>query len=464
MAREEYTAIVAEGQRIEWTALRATKGGVGVDRQDALEWERPEGDGEPDPSVWLKPLKQRADLSGASLALTIPAERTLLRVMNFPTADPEELRGMVDLQAGKISPFPVDQLAISYEVLAQTEEQSHVLLAAVPRDVVEKLGAPYLQARLAPRRVDVDTLGCLRLIQEREDLLETGRDFILLVREHSTDLIVLQDRVPILFRSLSAPDSLSEEHFEDELLEELNYTLTALEAEWGPSGIARLLIYGGGDVCRRVGQRFHEQSGMAVDERNIAAALPISEGLAYRARDPRALNLAPAPWAAKLSARRMVRRIMAASLAVATLWLAAVVGEGALLKVYQNRFDRLKKRVAELEAPAEQIKLIRERVRSLEEYAGRTHTSLECLREVSALMPEGLDLLSFNYRKNQQVSLRGLSSSVSKESIIDFIQKLEQSEFFASVKEQSVTTRNVKGQRQSEFRITVNLLEESETP
>ena len=60
-----------------------------------------------------------------------------------------------------------------------------------------------------------------------------------------------------------------------------------------------------------------------------------------------------------------------------------------------------------LEQSAAKIASLTNKIASLTQYGNRSHSALECLREISALLPQGVDLSSFSYKKGASLSLRG---------------------------------------------------------
>ena len=66
--------------------------------------------------------------------------QALLRVAELPAVDPDELKGMVDLQVDKVSPFPPDSTVTSFEVVQQSETASGVLMAALDRKTADSIG------------------------------------------------------------------------------------------------------------------------------------------------------------------------------------------------------------------------------------------------------------------------------------------------------------------------------------
>jgi cell division protein FtsB len=65
-------------------------------------------------------------------------------------------------------------------------------------------------------------------------------------------------------------------------------------------------------------------------------------------------------------------------------WLLAVLAVVGGLMLENRRVAALTAEVAELKKPAAEVEQMKDQVRSLERYADRTASGLECLREVVA--------------------------------------------------------------------------------
>jgi len=81
----------------------------------------------------------------------------------------------------------------------------------------------------------------------------------------------------------------------------------------------------------------------------------------------------------------------------------------------------------------------------------RTYSSLECLRETALLLPSGVELNSFAYKKKDAVDLRGQASSA--DPVYDYVEALERSELFGKVTPGDIRTRMKQGTRSTEFKI-----------
>ncbi|MDZ4198166.1 MAG: hypothetical protein U1E27_02670, partial [Kiritimatiellia bacterium] len=95
---------------IEWTTLRVNPGG----RTDASPVKTESADFTPaDRPTSLHAACRRM---GGRVSLALPSSDMLLRVWSLPPSAPEEIGGMIELQIDKISPFPIEEMTIAWEV------------------------------------------------------------------------------------------------------------------------------------------------------------------------------------------------------------------------------------------------------------------------------------------------------------------------------------------------------------
>jgi len=89
-------------------------------------------------------------------------------------------------------------------------------------------------------------------------------------------------------------------------------------------------------------------------------------------------------------------------------------------------------------------------------YTNRSDSALECLREVTQLLPAGdIEFVSYSYTKGKGVTLRGTAQN--NDIAYNFFSKLAESGLFDSLKDQSVTTRTTKGERRTVYSVTLVL-------
>ena len=118
------TGVCVKQNRLEWTVLRRVKEVWEVHTRGTAELTGPLG-GE---GVGAALRPQIKSFRG-KLAVALPGDQVLLRVTLLPSTDPEELRGMAELQTDRYSPFPVETMALGAETVESTETSALVAMA-----------------------------------------------------------------------------------------------------------------------------------------------------------------------------------------------------------------------------------------------------------------------------------------------------------------------------------------------
>jgi len=448
------TGIHFTDEIVEWAVLRKNRRGTEKLLDGTLPL--PEGffEQENAPLFPTEVLPEiRKNLKGI-VTVSLPSSQLLMRVIELPSAEADELRGMVELQIDQISPFPVDQMTVSYEVLHQTENHSRVLAVAAPRKVVDALGELFKAEDVYIRSLDAEILAWWSLLIAHAKVPCEGR-IVLVLEEHTEfSMIVVDDGVPVCFRSLELFHNFSDEAVMAEVAEEVRYTLLSLEAEYGHRETESVLFWSSAEVPTALVRLLREACGADVLLNNLGELPPLAEGLALRTAERRLhhVELVPREWIELQRKKRIMRIATAASIAVLSIWLTVVMITGIVFSFRQATYSRVKREAATYEEPARKAQASREAMLSLEEYSDRSRSALECLREITAALPDGVEITSFTYKKGNSVSLRG--SSEQADLIYDYFEKLGASELFTRVKDQPVNTRTVKDRRVSTFSLT----------
>lgn len=454
------TALSLRRNAVSWTSLRENKkrkGEYEVAEQCDAPLALPEGVSDPAAPEAAPVLKAKCGSVAGNLTVALPTERVLMRVVQLPSTDPAELRSMAELQVDKFCPFPLETMSVGLEILAQSETGSRVLIAAAQLEHVEQLGETYRRIGLHPRHVDVESLGWWWLLKQSGLVAESGRQALVLIEEHHAELIITQGGVPVVFRSLGALSGASPEESATEMADEINYTLTALETEWGAMDPGPLQVWHPDTVPPAFFAALRTASALDVRTHSLEALSSLSEGLVRRAARPadQRLDLAPAQWSVEMQDRRARRSALLVGGAALGVWLAAVLVFFILWQVRDHGLRKAKAEAARLAGPAKEVRQIKDQVLALQKYGDRQYSGLECLREVSERLPDGVDLTSFSYKKYKDVSLRGEAES--SDPIYEFIDRLEDSAFFTNVAPEGVTDEIRGGKRRSTFRVTCGL-------
>ncbi len=439
MAENEITGLVITGKVVEWATVQRTKDGFRVVASGRTEYEQakdgttpisePATDTEDTPESRLK--KALAGLKGL-VTVGVQSEQLILRTINLPPVDDDELASMVQLQMDKFSPFPLETMVVSHEVLERRAESHRVLIAGAKLETIEELGKALRSGGVDALRVDAAILGRWRSLQDVGYSAHKGREIVVLLTESHPELMVLQDGIPIVFRSLSDSEGISEAEFAEDTVMTLTQTLMSLELEHGFAGECHVSVWHSGKTPELLAAKLRDCCQCEVALKSIESLPSVSEGLARRAMEQAAagLDLTPPVWRQAEQARLFKTRMLATIAAVVGLWAVFMIAVFGGLYVENLSLERLKAKKAELDKSAREVRNTKERVVMIGRYMDRSKSSLECLREISLLQPQGVDLTSLAYRKDEDVKLSGEADSANL--VYDFKNKLDGSGFFKS--------------------------------
>lgn len=451
------TGIHFTDELVEWAVLRKSRNGT----EKLRDGSRPlpedffkQQNAPPFPADVLTEIRR---FFKGIVTVSLPSAQLIMRVLELPSTDPAELQSMVELQLDRISPFPLDQLTVSYEMLHQTDAASRVLGVGAPRKTVDALGDLFKQKNVYIRSLDAEILAWWSLLIAHSQVPCQGR-VVLILEEHTEfSMIIVDQGFPVCFRSLELFHDFTDENVMREVAEEVRYTLLSLESEYGQRETTAVLFWSESDVPPLLVRLLQDVCGTEVGLHDLGTLPPLAEGLALRTAERRRhhVELVPREWIDLQRKKQILRIAAAASIAVLSVWLAVVTVTGIVFSIRQAGYNRVRREAALYEGPAREAQTSREILLSLETYAERSGSALECLREVTAALPSDVEITSFTYRKGDSVSLRGISPR--PEPVYDFFQQLGASGIFSGVKDQPVDTRVIRDRRVSVFSITADL-------
>ena len=433
------TGIHYTDEIVEWAVLRKNRQGTEKIREGSLPV--PEGFFQQENA----PLFPAEVLSGIRhsfrgvVTVSLPSSQLLMRVLELPSTSPQELKSMVELQMDQISPFPVDQLTISYEALLQTENHSRVLAVAAQRKIVDALGDLFKAQNVYIRSLDAEILAWWSLLIAHGQVPSQGR-VILILEEHTEfSMIVVDDGVPVCFRSLELFHDFTDETVMHEIVEEMRYTILSLEAEYGHRDGCTVEVWSESEFPEQLTNLLKGPCGGSINLHSLNSLPPLSEGLALRTAERRLhhVELVPREWIDLQRRKQLIKIGTITSIALLSIWVAVISVVGAVFTFQKASYNRVRREAAKYEGPARAAQAAREEMLSLEKYADRSHSALECLREVSTALPDGVEISSFTYRKGDGVVLRGNSDHT--DTAYDFFQKIGTSDAFIGVKDESAT-------------------------
>ena len=418
MARELNAGLVVRENVLEWCILQRGKAHLLPLSTGRRELPVVAADaGEEDKKVALAEraacLKSACAACKGFISTALPSDLVLMRAVLLPTLVDAEIKGMVDLQVDKISPFPIENLVVSHEILSRTSDNSLVLIAAVQLAVADALEKKLQEAGADVARVDVAALGWCRLLKDAGEVPEKGRHLVLLMNGGTPEIVVFEDGVPRIFRSLTGVDVAGGEPAALEIAAEMDFSLMSLEIEQSAQIECTMALWHAGQTPDGLALHLVNALAHKVTVKPLGALPPLAEGIARRAvQRGVGVDLTPPAWRETEKSRRFKRRIWVVAAAMAALWFLVLGGFAGGLYFQKFKLQRLQARLGELEKPAAEVKEMQRRVRMVERYLSRRDSALEVLRELSAIQPPGVNLSAFSYRKDEGVKISGEADAV----------------------------------------------------
>ncbi|MBU0714542.1 MAG: PilN domain-containing protein [Verrucomicrobia bacterium] len=469
MARHSITGLRVRDTFLEWTTLGSGKKGIEVlaARQVQLE-----GDAATlaDPVHRAEAIRlQCPDLTGP-VTIGLAPGQMLMRVVELPTTDPVEMTDMIKLQVDQFSPFPEDRMAVSYEVLSATETTCRVLIAAVPKEQVESLGELFRPVGVTIRRIDAEIMGWWRLLADHGAIPAQGRHLLLLLEPSGGVWIAVQDGLPQAVKAISPIEGLTPEEYAEELAGDMGALIVSLDLERGVVPVGGLDCWSRDLDTTVIVARLQQELGHTVRLQSLEVLPPLSEGLArrmlvppfaahVRAQGIRAvLDLVPAAWRTATTSQRFQKRLILSVGAALGLWLVVVAVLFVGFQWNRLHLNRLEARLVELQKSADDVRRLQRQIHSFETYLDRQRSALECLREISAVLPKDVDLTSFQFKKGKTILLRGEARD--KDPIYDFKKLLDKSPLFKSIEMGSTQPSKRKDLTVQTFQMNVQLKED----
>jgi len=453
------TAACRTKEGIEWTTLKIKQDGNELVEQSAQALPLPDDAAEDALEGIQLPAGLSTHLAG-DVTVAMGTSELLTRTMEFPTPDPSEIANMVGFQIDKVSPYPIDQLAIAHEILATKEEGADVLMAAAKRAQIDAIGDTFERAGIHIHSIDARVLGWLELLRSQEHIDSKGCEILIIDDGIDFTMAVLNDGIPISLRALH--EDSDDMNVVEDLVHEISYTLTTLDAELDLPQPASIDIWNFESIPTALRTKLAEKSGLKIKHFDLGVLPPLSQGIIDRTLNLESrIELIPREWVEFKERKALQKKFGLISGILAAVWLFTMLVFFGIYKARDATLAGVRKKAEANRPQAEQALQNREKLKALKVYADRSDSSIESLREVTRLLPAGdIEFVSFNYTKGKAITLRGTARSANLAN--NYFSALNKSSLFDGTNNESVSTKTTKGVRRAIWNVTLPFPEEKE--
>lgn len=109
-------------------------------------------------------------LKTQSVVASLPEEKAFLQVIQMPQMSEEDLKSAILFEAENYIPLPVEKVYLDCEIVSfsQSQRKMDVLLAAVPREIVDSYFSVLKRANLKPIAFEVESYAIVRALIKKE--------------------------------------------------------------------------------------------------------------------------------------------------------------------------------------------------------------------------------------------------------------------------------------------------------
>ncbi len=167
----------------------------------------------------IKMLFQLQEVRTKKVVVGLSGLNSIFRVISLPELSQALLPEAVMNEAGRVIPVPLDQVYLSYQPIPAAKGETLLYLVAYPRNSTDALVRTLIKAGLKPEVMDLAPLALCRCADAPRAIIVTSWLTYL-------DIVIMEDRLPQVIRSLSLPtEAASLEEKLPTITEELNRTI-----------------------------------------------------------------------------------------------------------------------------------------------------------------------------------------------------------------------------------------------
>lgn len=426
------------------TRLRVRRSGSGLDVLDFAMERGAWGDDDDARAKALEAFIVAHGLQEDHVYTVLPRHEITTRIIDLPSDSEEEIEGMVRFSAEEYVPFGVDELLIDQCMLYKTPHgESRVLAAFAHRDVVNQHMSLLERAGVVPERVFLST-ACLASAAAAAKPEGMGDYAVINMAIGGIEGIVIDDKGHLTFgRAVGAaldwrPDSEKYTEALEELTVETRATLAAYRRE-SIDGIGAERVYLAADVadaqlptdaieaeiakpCAPAGF-VSAVVNTGKEKLHHCPLAALGAAMIAQGRGAVVIDLLPESVTEVRQLQQVRKRLLQAAGAVALVVLALA---GLFVQqIYQRQvyLNELNARLESMAGQAEGIREKREQLQILRREVQPKGSLMQYLAMVCQVAPEeGLNVLEFQFRKDDSIDLRGRAESL--DVINDFGQAL----------------------------------------
>lgn len=407
------------------------------------------------------------------VTLTISSPLIMTKNIEIPSLDQQEIKGIVDLQASRYTPYGRTEIILDYiNIGVYKRNYTKLLLIIATRSAIKKPLDILNKADLRIDRVLLSSEGLGHFCSTALKLKSSDPPVAVIhIDADFSDFNVFFKNKIIFIRNISigANHLLRErEAYQAKFMEELKKSLETYQSEEIDQPPHLLVLTGNIEKLRYLGPLAKEHLHMPTKLLPYLGNVVVSDEAAQLASTENysfldtisplihagkmKINLMPEEIRLRRMLENKSREIVTAGVLgiaifvlIGCIFLSKIYYKSAYLKNLTSKYEVTNKEAQDIEKKFMKIRILKNYLLS----AGK---SLEILTEIHNIIPPNIFLQDITVEENGRVSIKGSSKSMSE--VFSSIEKIEDSKYFQNVKTEYTKKRIVNDEDLTDFQIS----------
>ncbi len=410
----------------------------------------------------------------------IPRHLVTVRILEFPSTDPNEINDMVTLQVGKQTPYSREEIIYAYRPIHTGQEgYTKVMLVIARRNIVNARVEVLQKAGIEVEKVSVSSEGVYSWFnaayaQEVQASIEGIVEGVVLIDIDSnySDFIVMSKGQFFYTRNiLIGANHLLEEDgkWKDKFVEEVGHSTELYHNEEPNIKLSKIFLSGAAKHIDGLEHALTAQLNLPTATTEPLSNIKIRNDIRVF-RDDDNIFVSPTPLLGMginhtnlqldlTSNELRIQKDMERKRRQITLMgilAASVVMVGSLLVLFslyiKNVYlTEIKKEIKKIEKVAGLVERMRRHIDLVEDRLDASQRSINVLHEVHSLTPEEIYFTNINIEEENRTILQGRADEMSN--VFSFVTTLENSPYFENVKTTYTTTKKDQGEEYTKFEV-----------
>lgn len=430
---------------------------------------------------WAKTVRSSLtgfNIKSSQVICVVPPSQITTKNIEIPSTNPEEIKSIVNLQAGRHTPFSREEILVGYiNIGVYKNNYTKVLLVITNKNVVKNQLGILGQAGLEVRKVLFAPEGLASFYGKALDLAQSATPIgVIEVGKETTNFIIVLRGSAIMVRSIPIGKAKLKSEGKEayvKLTEELGKTLESYQSEDIDEVPGSHVLTMDDNYTKDLQPLLKEKLGWDVKIVSYIDSLsvnqPVLVGLASEYEDTSFLDViccaihAKAPQVNFMPEEMQLQKsiedqgkeifktavgILAVMMLLAITLSLKMYFHNSYLSKVKNSFKKNRNEVMSLENRSVKMRIIQDHMKS-------RMISLDTINELYNNIPDEVYLTSLDMDEEGNVSIQGISDIASL--VFNLGSALKESPLFESVNIKSTVAKKDRGKDVSAFEITLKL-------